>query len=189
MAKTMAKVFSIRSPLQGELLDFLKSSGFECAHTTELVRDLTCSLASYREEDVLLFPDVFVLPSVDAVASLSPGTQRVILGKAALSNGAEKILKDCASLAVRGWAVYVAKTAEDHAEYGVFRSLMHSFAMSAEETMAEGPNASPTVLIRNRGRLVVELRNAKMKHLRRPLLLHRPLSPCLPRMSERLYRL
>src|SRR5437867_580930 len=117
MQKTMAKVFSIRGPLQGELLDFLKSSGFECAHTTELVRDLACSLASYREEDVLLFPDVFVLPSLEAVASLSPGTHRVILGRAALSCGAEKILKDCACLAVRGWAVYVVKTADDEAEY------------------------------------------------------------------------
>jgi len=42
----MAQVFSIRNPLQGELLDFLKASGFESAHTTELVRDLTCFLAS-----------------------------------------------------------------------------------------------------------------------------------------------
>lgn len=158
----MDKAFSIRTPLQGELLDFVKSSGFEGneATLTELVRDLTCLLASYREEDVPLFPDVFVLPSVSLVTSLSPGTRRIILGYGTLGDAAEKILKDCASLAVRGWAVYIAVTAENKAEYGVFRSLMHSYATSAEEAMTETPS-SPVLLIRNRGRLVVELCNSK----------------------------
>ncbi|MCY2954621.1 MAG: hypothetical protein NTU53_22045 [Planctomycetota bacterium] len=158
----MAKPFSIRNLLQGELLDFLKSSGFECTHITELVRDLTCLLASYREEDVSLFPEVFVLPSIDSVASLSPGAERVVLGNATLDHEtAARVLKDCASLAVCGWAVYVAKTGANSAQYGVFRSLVHSFATSAEEAMIEISAASPVVLIRNRGRLVVELRNAK----------------------------
>jgi hypothetical protein len=157
----VAKTFSIRNPLQGELIDFLKSSGFECTRTTELVRDLTCLLASYREEDVSLFPDVFVLPNVNAVAPLSPGTERVVLGSAPMSTGADAILKNCASLAVRGWAIYVAKTTDNAAEYGVFRSLVHSFALSADQTMADDAESSPAVLIRNRGRLVVELSNAK----------------------------
>jgi hypothetical protein len=159
----MVKAFSIRTPLQGELLDFVKSSGFEGNNSavTELVRDLTCLLASYREEGVLLFPDVFVLPSVDLVASLSPGTQRVALGFETLSEAAEKILKDCANLAVRGWAVYVAISTEKQAQYGLFRSLMHSYSTSAEEAMTETSSPSPVLLIRNRGPLVVELRNAK----------------------------
>jgi hypothetical protein len=156
----MTKVFSIRASLQGELLDFLKSSGFDCSHLTEFVRDLTCLLSSYREEDVPLFPNVFVLPSIESIASLSPGMQRIILGSRALSDAAETVLKDCANLANRGWAVYVAKTGPNSAEYGVFRSLMHAFATSSEEAMAEASSASPVILIRNRGRLVVELRNA-----------------------------
>ena len=158
----MVKAFSIRTHLQGELLDFVKSSGFNDNDTniTELVRDLTCLLSNYREEDVLLLPDVFVLPSIDLVASLSPGTQRIVLGTGNLNDAAEKILENCASLAVRGWAVYIAIIEENKAEYGVFRSLMHSFALSAEETMINVSD-SPVILIRNRGRLVVELLNAK----------------------------
>jgi len=155
--------FSIRKPLQGEIFDFLKSSGFDCTHTTELVRDLTCLLASYREEDVPLFPDVFVLPSPESISSLSPGTQRVIVGTVPLNTAAEKVLKDCATLAVRGWAVYVAKIDTNTAQFGVFRSLMHAFATSAEEAMVAlpaGPSLS-AVLIHNRGHLVVELRNTK----------------------------
>src|SRR5438093_11334161 len=127
----MPVAFSIRGPLQGELVDFLKSSGFDCAHITELVRDLTCLLGSYREEDVPLFPDVFVLPSPESVGSLSPGTQRIIVGSAPLSTAAQQVLKDCATLAVRGWAVYVAKIADNTAQFGVFRSLIHPFAPSA----------------------------------------------------------
>src|SRR4051812_44584780 len=127
--------FSIRTPLQGELIDFLRNSGFECTHTTELVRDLTCLLVSYREEDVPLFPDVFVLHSPDAISSLSPGTQRIVVGSAPLNTAAQQILKDCATLAVRGWAVYVAKVGQNTGEFGVFRSLTHAYATSAEETM------------------------------------------------------
>ncbi len=158
----MANAFSIRNPLQGELFDFLKSSGFESTHITELVRDLTCLLASYREEDVSLFPEVFILPSPDVISLLSPGTKRIILGNLTFnSDAAPRILKDAASLATGGWAVYVVKTAEQTAEYGVFRALTHSFATGAEEAMLETKAQSPVVLIRNRGRLVVELRNAK----------------------------
>lgn len=161
----MGKTFSIRGSLQGELMDFLNGSGIACAHTAELVRDITCLLASYREEDVPLFPDVFVLTDLAKLASISPGTQRVtIKAGIPLNVAAERVLKDCASLAVRGWSVYVAKTAENVAEYGLFRSAMHSFATTAEEMMIEQGNV-PMVLVRNRGRLVVELRNSKNETL------------------------
>ena len=157
----MARTFSIRTPLQGELADFMKLSGFECVHTAELVRDLTCLLASYREENIPLFPSVFVLPSRETIFSLSPGTTRLVVGEANLGSAAEKVLKECANLAIRGWAIYVSKIGENMAEYGVFRAIIHSFATSAEEAMIEGNALSPVILIRNCGRLVVELLNAK----------------------------
>jgi len=161
----MSKAFSIRGPLQGELMDFLTDSGIACAHTAELVRDITCLLASYREEDVPLFPDVFVLPELAGLSSISPGTERVIIKTGVpLNSAADRVLKDCASLAVRGWSVYIAKSAENVAEYGLFRSAMHSFATTAEEIMIEQGNV-PMVLVRNRGRLVVELRNSKNETL------------------------
>lgn len=160
----MAKCFSIRNPLQGELKDFLETSGFASSHVHSLVRDLTCLLAGYREEDVPLYPEVFVVPSSDTIASISPGTQRVPLRTVKLSDGAERILKDGASLAVSGWAIYVVvETGDNVAEYGVFRSRVHSFAMSAEETMTDFDETSPCLIIRNRGRLVVELHNTKQE--------------------------
>jgi hypothetical protein len=158
----MSRVFSIRNSLQGELLDFLKSSGFESVRTTELVRDLTCLLASYREEDVLLYPVVFLLPSAGSVAFLAPGTQRIKVGEIRLNDGAESILKKCATLARGGWGIYVVDSGKEVGEYGVFRASTHSFAVNAEESMHEEiAEKSQIVLIRNRGRLVVELRNSK----------------------------
>jgi hypothetical protein len=157
----MGTTFSIRGLLQGELMDFLQRSGIACAHTAELVRDITCLLASYREEDVPMFPDVFVLTDPANLASISPGTERVTIKKGIpLNTAAEPVLKDCASLAVKGWSVYVGKTADNVAEYGLFRSAIHSFAITAEEMMIEQGDV-PMVLVRNRGRLVVELRNSK----------------------------
>jgi hypothetical protein len=57
--------------------------------------------------------------------------------------------------------MYVAAIGEDQAEYGVFRSRMHSFATSAEEAMTDYDEDSPCLIVRNRGRLVVELLNTK----------------------------
>jgi hypothetical protein len=69
----MGKTLSIRAQLQGELIDFLNDSGIACIHIAEFVRDITCLLASYREEDVPMFPDVFVLTDPANLASISPG--------------------------------------------------------------------------------------------------------------------
>ncbi len=146
-------------------MDFLNDSGIACARISEFVRDITCLLAIYREEDVPMFPDVFVLTDPANLASISPGTERVMIKAGIpLNTAAEPVLKDCASLAVKGWSVYVGKTADNVAEYGLFRSAMHSFATTAEEMMIEQGEV-PMVLVRNRGHLVVELRNSKNETL------------------------
>lgn len=160
------KAFSIRTPLQGELLDFVRGSGFDCTYIDGLIRDLVCLLGSYREEDVALFPEVFILPGVEGVASLAPGTQRIPVGLRQLVEGAgASILKDCANLAVDGWAVYVARLKGEakppQVEFGLFRALKHAYAASAEESMLV--DALPAILIRNRGLLIVEVRNSKQQ--------------------------
>lgn len=161
--------FSIRNLLQGELQTFVRASGFECLLTLDFVRDLTCLLAAYREEDTALFPEVFILPSVERIQAISPGASRIPIGVAPLAGElSSKVLKDCAPLAVNGWATYVAKRpvgTPQLIEYGLFRSLRHSFATSAEEAMSDSANDAPVLLVRNRGHLIVELSNAKNESL------------------------
>lgn len=158
------KVFSIRDPLQGALTDFIRASGFTCVFLDGLIRDLMSLLGSYREEDTPLFPEVFILSGLEAIASLAPGTQRLVIGQRELGDAtASAVLKDCANLAVDGWAVYVAKLKADlnppRIEYGLFRALKHAYAVSVEENMVQ-PGSHPAIMIRNRGHLVVEAKSA-----------------------------
>ncbi len=160
----MPSAYSIRTSLQGELQDFLRVGGFvNCTPTSDLVRDLTALLAAYREEDVPLYPSVFVLSSVDQLAELAPGTERVVIGSRILGElVASAILKDCAPLAVNGWSIFVGKSIDGTIfQYGLFRSLANTYATSADEAMVQDSSNSAILMIRNRGHLVVELRNAR----------------------------
>jgi hypothetical protein len=70
-----------------------------------LVRDLACLLGTYREEDVPLFPEVYLIPTPNTTISIAPGTQRIALGTRKLDDAsARAVLKDCANLCVDGWS-------------------------------------------------------------------------------------
>lgn len=158
----MTSTYSIRESLRGGLQDYIESSGFvDCTRTSNLILDLTGLLAAYREEDTALFPAVFIFGSLNAISSLAPAAAHIRVKETQLEDvKAEAILRDCAPLAEGGWSIYVAKTAApDVMEYGLFRSLKHAIATSAEEAMAEGLANVPIVRLRNRGPMVVELRN------------------------------
>lgn len=158
----MAEAFSIRTILHGFLHEFVESSGFKCVDTENLIRDIVSLLASYREEDVPLFPDVYVLSNPNDLRTLAPSVGSLKLGQLSPDEGtAGKILKTAAGLADGGWAIYVAKRDEHCFEYGVFRSQRHSFATSAEEVMRDLGESSPVVVLRNRGHLTVEICNTK----------------------------
>ncbi len=156
----MAKAYSIRESLQGSLLDYVRESGFENTRTEELVRELVSLLASYREEDYPLFPEVYVFASQQGLRALSPTARSINLGSAAVEGGtARRMLKDCASLANRGWAVYAVHASGAELQYGIFRSKRHSFAMPAEESLVDLGMTEPVLMLRNRGHLTVELVN------------------------------
>lgn len=158
--------YSIRHSLQGELQDFLRDSGFvNCIYTSDLIRDLTVLLAAYREEDVPLFPSVYILASHDQLSLISPGTESVAVGTTKLEAiTASLILKECAPLAVNGWSIFVVKYGHPSVFiYGLFRSLKHTVATSAEESMIQDIGASTVLVIRNCGHLIVELMNAKQE--------------------------
>jgi hypothetical protein len=84
------------------------------------------------------------------------------VGSIALSSdSASTILKNCAPLATQGWAIFVVKDG-DEIRYGLFRSVRHSLAMAAEESMCDLGGEPPIILIRNRGRLIVELASSTL---------------------------
>ncbi|QEH31713.1 hypothetical protein OJF2_01780 [Aquisphaera giovannonii] len=154
----MQTAFSIRESLQGHLQDFVQATGFECTKTEALVRDIVCLLSAYREEDVPLFPHIYVVHGADALATIAPGAERITLGKSQYADDSAKdILKKGASLAIAGWSVFIARAEHPEFEYGIFRDRTHSFSVSAEESLADIETPFPALLIRNRGHFVVEL--------------------------------
>lgn len=158
----MSDAFSIRQSLQGALQDFVRQSAFKCVRTEEMVRELVCLLAAYREEDVPLYPEVFVVATPNTLNTIAPAADRRMIGRSNLGGPiAAELLKNCASLAVDGWAIYVAGTADELAEYGLIRAQRHSFATSADESIRDLGEKTPIVLIRNRGHFVVELQNSQ----------------------------
>ncbi len=162
----MNTAYSVRQSLQGALQDYVRESGFQNVRTEDIVRELVCALASYSEEGTPLFPEVYVILSHTSLATLSPGSQRVILGLAPFE-GEEvpRILKDAANLAREGWSIYITNEGDysGKIEFGLFRSLKIAVASSSEEQMRGIGATQPIILVRNRGRLVVELLNSQGK--------------------------
>jgi hypothetical protein len=154
----MPRFFTIRESLQGHLSDYIKESKFDCTKTESLVRDIVCLLAAYREEDKPLYPCIYVFDTEEILNTLAPGTEKVKIGTFDYKeDSAKDVLKNCASLAFGGWSVYLHKNDASCFEYGVFRSRLHSFSISAEEQLVSLETVNPILLIRNRGHLVVEI--------------------------------
>jgi hypothetical protein len=121
-------------------------------------------LASYREEDVPLFPEVFVFASPEGLKALAPSSQQTTIGTLPLAaESAATILKNCAPLAKGGWAIFAVKENEE-IRYGLFRSMLHSLSTAAEESMGGLGEGIPVILVRNRGHFVVDLRTTTNKH-------------------------
>lgn len=155
----MAEAYSIRESLQGALHDFVRESGFEDVHLEEIIRELVGLLASYREEDSPLFPEVFVFSSANGLTAIAPSTTQMTLGSMGLAApSANTIVKNCAPLATGGWAVFVVKE-DERLRFGLFRAIRHALALGAEESMLDLGKEEPVMLIRNCGHLTVELRN------------------------------
>jgi len=151
--------YSIRQSLQGILQDFIRASGFKDTNLEDVVREFVGILASYREEDLPLYPEVYLFHSENGLKALAPSSEQFTIGTADLcADAAQVIVKNCAALAENGWAIFVVR---DHGgiRYGVFRSLLHAFATGAEEAMPGLGQDEPVLLIRNRGHLTVELRS------------------------------
>jgi hypothetical protein len=120
-------------------------------------------LASYREEDIPLFPEVFVFASPEGLKALAPSSQQTTVGTLRLAaESSEAILKNCAPLAKGGWSIFVVKENEAF-RYGLFRSMLHSLSTAAEESMGDLGKDVPVILIRNRGHFVVDLRTTTSK--------------------------
>lgn len=156
------ELLSIRKALIGDVSDFVSEAGFGNANQLNIVVDLIYHLSEYREEEKPYFPAVFLIrkenAEADVLAALAPGTQRFPIGVAPAGSGiASKALKDCAALATSGWAIYL-EASPQLVSYGLFRSSVLPFSVSAVESLQDPNTPTDTaLLIRNCSSRCVEL--------------------------------
>ncbi len=125
------------------------------------MRDFVGLLATYREEDIALYPEIYVLSDEAPLRILTGVDTPIQLGVLPLGEGtAASILKDCAPLAKEGWGIFAVKQAETTVRFGLFRAQRHSLSTSADEVMRDIGIELPVMLIRNRGFQTVELQNS-----------------------------
>ena len=155
---------SILESLRGLLADFLRNSGISCPITLDVACDLVFLLSAYREEEVPLFPEVYLLgpsPVRGRAGRHRPRSRRVPIGTAPLDRrAAARGLENCAGLATGGWAIFLRRE-PDRFAFGVFRAYQLPFSVSADESLASpGNSEAGVVLLRNCTRTASSCRTA-----------------------------
>lgn len=157
---------TVRKHLLGVVVDHFMKGKITCPHTHQLGCELVALVASYREEDRRLFPEVYLLADEanDLLAVLAPGAQPLCLGSTEIDPSANAelearklartALKNCAALAIDGWVVYIQKKRNSF-NYGLFRPATHSYSMGADASLAG--SGLPAAIIRNCAENTVEV--------------------------------
>lgn len=166
MADTFEQT-TIRVPLLGMVVDHLMKGHITCPHTHQLGCEFVALLSAYREEGRRLFPEVYLLggEAGDLLPVLAPGVEPLEIGEAAIENDAEaaarkaarSALKNCASLAIDGWAVYIRRT-EGGFRYGLFRPAAQSYSVGASAVLVA--SGLPAAIFRNSAENTVEIVNS-----------------------------
>lgn len=166
MADTFEQT-TIRSHLLGLVVDHLMKGQINCPHTHQLGCELVALLSAYREEDRRLFPEVYLLasPEEDLLPVLAPGVTPLPIGVTEIEIDAETTarktarvaLKNCASLAIDGWAVYIRRKDKGFV-YGLFRPAAQSYSVGAAAVLVS--SGLPAAILRNSAENTVEIVNS-----------------------------
>jgi hypothetical protein len=153
---------TIREHLLGMVANHLSGGAINCGVTHQVGCELVSLLAAYREEERRLFPQVYLIGpgGSDLLRVLAPGSTPLPIGESHEGDGARQVavavLKNCATLAVDGWCVYIRRRAEGF-DFGLFRPSAEFYSAGAEEAlMASG---LPAVLLRHSAENTVEIIN------------------------------
>lgn len=179
MTQGLQQIESIRRPLIGALHDFVTESGFE-ARMLDLVVDLVYQLSNYREEDVSLFPSVYITTNgqpQDCLQVIAPGSERIPLGRIVIGDHAgSAILKKCASLTSQDWSIFI-EFVDNELAYGIFRSQQLPISVSSVDMLVDYSTPKGTaLLIRNCSKHCVEIVAGQGRRLEFSLTSARPKS-------------
>jgi len=137
MAGPIDKNVSFRSLMSGEVADFLKDEGLECASTSSSIVAAAARLASLREEGQSLSPEVYFCSDVEKLAAVLQGSEVVMLGQGEQEDKTVlQALKECAPLAIGGWVIFVERKAGLF-KYGVMTATNLPLSITPYEALVE----------------------------------------------------
>jgi hypothetical protein len=118
------KTVTFRSQTVGSVSDFISDEGLNCQESQNLLSALAGALLSYKDEGVELSPTILFCTDAAAVFESFPGSVKHAVGTAPLGAACVKqVLKDCAPLATRSWSIFIERTPQGQARYGVFNYI------------------------------------------------------------------
>ena len=148
--------------MTGEVSDFVKDEGLECAVTSSSIVAAASQLANLREEGRSLSPEVYFCTDVNKLTAVLQGSELIRLGIGPRENWTVlKALKECAPLATGGWVIFIERS-ENHFTYGVMTPTNLPLAIMPYEALVE--NAVPdlvSIVVRRIAENCVELRGGK----------------------------
>lgn len=148
--------------MTGEVGDFVKDEGLECAVTSSSIVAAASQLANLREEGRALSPEVYFCTDVTKLTAILQGSELVKLGQGAREDKTVlKALKECAPLATGGWVIFIERS-DHHFSYGVMTTTNLPLAITPYEALVEF--AVPdlvSIVVRRIAENCVELKGSK----------------------------
>ena len=115
-------VLSFRTLLTETTSEFLAVRSMSSPDTAEALGELVVALATYKEEGLPLFPQVFLLEDTNDIITLKGFDMRRISEGDRSRETMRRALKQCAPLCRGGWSIYFDLSEPHQFSYGLFRT-------------------------------------------------------------------
>lgn len=157
---------SLRSELQGVIVEFLKQEKMSCLITQEGILSLINALSLYKEEGKLLFPEIFIIDDLEKLKyELKPFIYHFIDESDKTPETMFTALKKCAPLTEGGaWSIYILRK-ETKVEYGIFSYGEHLLSVDAKKILLENDDYAKIIHIQQLTEKTVMLSGSKSEPL------------------------
>ncbi len=101
---------TFRSQTSTHIQDLLTDEGLVCAASRDIVSFLAGNLLNYKDEGHEYAPTVLFCEDSEAIIKSLPGSVKYVVGTTDLNpEAARRILKECGTLAVGQWSIFVER--------------------------------------------------------------------------------
>ncbi len=160
------KPISLRPVILGEAVSFLETEGMECLITQNGIVSLVNELVNYREEGKDLFPNIYIVDSIELVLKSLPLSQHCYIGQGEKTKETMlRALKKCAPLTKADWSIYIQRNL-DNFSYGVFRAGTSLLSVTIEDSLIRyGTEEIKVILLHQISDKLIEIKGVQNEPL------------------------